>query len=363
MAPVRGAGGLVDASQLVSFFANGIVLGSIIALAAIGLTLVYGILNLPNFAHGDYVTLGAYGAFFFVVTSSLAEQRWVTTVLVVVLVAAAIVDDAWFDRLTRTERGTAAGVALPLLLALIAERADPAFLPSFVTHELFLAALLAMALVAVFSVAMEYLVWRPLRQRNATIVTFIIVSIGLALALRNVLAVRFGSELQDYGLPLLPALAIGPVRVTQFQILTVALAGLLVGAVHVVLKYSRVGKALRAIGDNMDLARVSGVDVDRMVVYLWLISGALCGVAGVLLALNVNVNPNLGWNLLLPIFAAVILGGIGSAYGALLGSFAIGVAMELSVAWIPEYRTAVGFGILILVLLIRPQGILGGKVR
>jgi neutral amino acid transport system permease protein len=122
------------------------------------------------------------------------------------------------------------------------------------------------------------------------------------------------------------------------------------------------GKAMRALSDDVDLARVAGVDVDRVVLYVWLIAGSLTTLSGVLLGLLRNIHPNLGWFLLLPIFSAVILGGIGSAYGAMAGGYVIGLAMELSPAFgLPvAYKPAVGFAAMILVLLLRPEGIAGG---
>jgi len=359
---------MADAGLLLDFAINGLVLGSILALAAIGLTLVYGILNLSNFAHGDYLTLGAYSAFLFNVTlaknGSITAAVWVGTIAALVLPGVAAVDRWRLHRLNATERRVLVGAGAVLLLTTGAQvwGADLGLSRIF-SDGILLPTMLAVLSVPAFAVLMDLLLWRPLRRKRATLLTFIIVSIGLALALRHLIAMRFGSSLQTFdrttGLPF----EFGDIVITRVQLTIIVVAVVLILLVHLFLRYTRVGKALRALADNPDLARASGIDVDRMILYVWIISGALAAVAGVLLALNVNVNPSLGWRLILPIFASVVLGGIGSAYGAMLGAMVIGLSMELSVAidTSGSYRPAVAFMVLIVVLLVRPQGILGGR--
>lgn len=466
---------MVDPVQVAQFAVNGIVLGSILSLTAVGLTLVYGILDLANFAHGDLVTMGAYlGLFFLAMVEVASLTRWT------VLAALALVGAALWERTLRPRvadlvadlevpgadalsghpkisvpeavglaasallllallagwrrpgwapggtlflavpavatlgvaaragtladdpvrllgGGVAASAALlvaglvlgwtevPLLLALLPLLAaslhlhpDPVDDPwtfgllavvlaggaLLVADRLLLAAAMAMLVTALIVAALEWVVWRPMRRQDAGLLTLLIISIGLALALRNVIQIRFGSEFRPYPGPVERArylLGTG-VQATPGQLLVVGIGVLTILAVHVLLSYTRIGKAMRALSDDVDLARVTGIDVDRVVLYVWIIAGSLTTLSGILLGLLRNIHPNLGWFLLLPIFSAVILGGIGSAYGAMAGGYVIGIAMEVSPAFgLPvAYKPAVGFAAMILVLLFRPQGIAGG---
>ncbi len=286
-----------EALQLV---ANGVVIGSVIAVSAVGLTLVFGILRLINFAHGDFLTLGAFAAVM----------------------------------------GTGAG--LPLYLAAV-----PAILVG----------------VGVAG-GLEKVLWRPMRRRGASTVNLLIVSIGLALVLRYALFWIFGSGIYRYG-PVSRRIDFGPFALTPQDVVIVAGSAVALVGVGLMLQKTRIGKAMRALADNRDLAEASGIDADRVAMITWLIAGGLTAYGGVMLGLQGRVFANMGWFLLLLIFAGVILGGIGSAYGAMLGSLIIGVTQELathSAIGLPaDLKTAVAFLALILVLLFRPQGIMGRK--
>ena len=288
---------MAEALQLI---ANGVVIGSVVAVSAVGLTLVFGVLRLINFAHGDFLTLGAF---------------------VAVL-------------------GTGAG--LPL----------------------YVAAVPAIASGALVAGGLEKTLWGPMRRRGASTVNLLIISIGLALVLRYTLFWIFGEGVYRFG-PVSRRIDFGFFALTPQDIaIVVGSAAALVG-VGLMLQKTRVGKAMRALSDNRDLAEASGIDVGRITMVTWLIAGALTAYGGVLLGLQGRVFANMGWFLLLLIFAGVILGGIGSAYGAMIGSLVIGVVQELathSFIGIPaDLKTAVAFAALILVLLVRPQGILGRK--
>ncbi len=342
---------------LIGFALNGVVFGGIIALAAIGLTLVYGILKLSNFAHGDLLTLGAYLVFAFNSFYDLGAASRAAQVTAVVLLAW-LAYDRWRPRhLRRNEMMGVAGIAGVLLLL--------SFMPGVAEARLgtrfVLGGVLSLVWTAAFLAGLDRVLWRPLRTQGAGVVTMIITSIGLALLIRNTLGLVFGTSIHSYDRPIQPPMELFGFRITTVQIWTLVVAALVIVGIHLLLKHTRFGKALRAVSDDPSLARISGIDVDRMVVYVWLLSGALAALAGILLALNININTNLGWQLILPIFAAVILGGVGSIYGALLGAMTISIAMEVSVAWLPDsgYRFAVGFAILIVTMLVRPQGILG----
>lgn len=354
---------MVAASEFLQYVANGVSFGAILALAAIGLSLVYGILNLSNFAHGDFLAMGAFMVLLFakLFAGDLAMVAVITGIL---LAAAVAVDFAWTKRLELPERLTVGafslvGLVLGALLYALDQHGPR-------TTDLMLAAGAFVAIVAVTAIllATEFLIWRPLRRKRATTLTMIIVSIGLALVIRNALQLYFGGGNQSFRRPGIPADRFFGILVTEAQQLTLVVSILLIIGVHLFLRYTRAGKAMRALADNPDLARVTGIDVDRMVIYVWIITAALVTVAGLLLTLvqNNNMNVNMGFSLIIALFASVIVGGIGSAYGAMLGGFIVGIAMKTSALWIgTEYELASAFLVLILVLIVRPQGIVGGK--
>jgi neutral amino acid transport system permease protein len=281
---------------------NGLAVGSVIALAAVGLTLTYGILRLSNFAHGDFMTLGAYFAW-------LANTNGVNIWLAILI--------------------GAAGTVAAMLLS-------------------------------------EQLLWKPMRDRRATSTTLIIISIGLALFLRNGILFIWGGSNQRYDLPVIPAVAIGNIRVAFDRLLAIGLAIVAIAILHFILQNTKIGKAMRAVADNIDLARVSGINVERVVLWTWVINGILTALGGVMFGLITGgVRPNMGWFLILPMFAAVILGGIGNPYGAIAGGVAIGIAQELSVSvpWLgADYKLGVALFIMIVILLVRPQGLFRGTI-
>lgn len=276
---------------------NGIAIGSILALAAIGLTLTYGILKLSNFAHGDFMTLGAY-------------LTWLTNKTGL---------NIWLSMLVG-----AIGTIVAMLIA-------------------------------------EYLLWKPMRDRRASDTTLIIISIGLALFVRNGILLLYGGRNQQYQLPIVRALEFGDLRIAYYRLVVVGLAIAAIIALHIILKNTKIGKAMRAVADNIDLARVSGINVERVVLWTWIVTGILTALAGAMYGLIAVVRPNMGWFLILPMFASVILGGIGNVYGAIAGAYIIGIAQELSVPLLgSEYKLAVALAIMIIILLVRPQGLFKG---
>ena len=282
------------AGQFAQLFINGIAVGSIIALAAVGLTLTYGILRLSNFAHGDFMTLGAYIA---LSINLMGVNIWLSIIVGIL------------------------GTIAAMLLA-------------------------------------EKLLWSTMRDRRASSTTLIIISIGLALFIRNGVILIWGGASQSYDLPVTSALTILGLRIPQNQLLVVGLAIVAIAALHYLLQYTKVGKAMRAVADDIDLARVSGIDVERVVVWTWLIAGTLTAIGGCMYGLTIGLRPNMGWFLLLPMFASVILGGIGNPYGAIAAALIIGVTQEMSTPWLgSQYKLAVALSFMILVLLIRPKGL------
>jgi neutral amino acid transport system permease protein len=290
-------------SMFIQLLANGLVTGSVIALAAAGVSIVYGILRLVNFAYGDYMTFGAFIAVYFNVT-----------------------------------------LELPIVSA----------------------AILAMVATALLSVALELVLWRPVRARDAGFMSLSLVSIGLALVLRHVIYLVAGPQPRTYTVDPYKVYVIGSARLSGAQGIAIVVAGIGILVLGVLIAKTGVGRMMRALADDLPLAAVSGVRTSRVILAAWIVSGLLAGLAGVLAGLvQTSFNPQLGFTLLLPIFAAVVLGGIGSVYGALVGGLALGLAMELS-TWPelgggvnPTYKPVVAFAALIVVLLLRPQGLFG----
>ncbi len=289
---------------------NGLVEASVIVLAAMGLSLIYGVKKFPNFAHGDMMTVGAYFAL------------WATSTL-------------------------RAGIVVGLIASII--------------------------FVAILAVVFELLVFSRLEGRGP--VAPLIASVGLALILQNALRVAYGTGQLTYGVPLPDSWVSGVtdpltgqlVWINPLQgVVPLVFAAVVVALITFILQYTKLGKAMRATSDNADLARVTGIDV-RLVRYAtWALSGALAAAGGVMLGFRVNgIQPLLGSSVLLLVFAAVILGGIGSPYGAMLGALVISIAQNLFFPFAVltdtpvQFVLIVPFGIMVLVLLLRPQGLAG----
>ena len=283
--------------------ANGLVTGSVIAIAAVGVSLVYGILRLVNFAHGDYMAFGALAAYEFNGPLGL-------------------------------------GIVVSVLLGMLA--------------------------TAVLSLVLDAVLWRPLRVRRAGFMSLFLASIGLALVLRQVLLLVYGPQPHEYEVDPYKVHAFGSVRLSEAQFLTIIIAAVAIVAIGLFLSRSTIGRTMRALADDRALAGIAGINVGRVIAYTWILSGLLAGLGGVLAGLiQTSFNPNFGFQLLLPVFAAVVLGGVGSAYGALAGGLALGVATELS-TWEslaggvdPVYKPVVAFAVLIAALMVRPQGLFG----
>lgn len=292
--------------QIVQRIVQGINFGLMLGLAAVGVSLVYGTTRLSNFAHAEMVTFGAIVALVLVGPASLALPVWV-------------------------------GIPLAVILS------------------------------GVLGFVLDAIIWRPLRRRGVGTVQLMILSIGLSLALRYIFQFFIGGGTEQ-----LPAMApttriqlFGAVGLSVTEMVSMSIAVVVIVAFALWLTYSRLGKATRAISDNPSLAAASGIDVDHVVRVVWIVSGALAGLAGVLYAYyRPGIRWDMGAQVLLLVFAAVTLGGLGTAYGALVGSIIIGVLVEASSLWIPADLRFVGaLVVLILILLVRPQGILGRRER
>lgn len=294
----------------------GIVLGSIITLGAVGLTLIYGIARFGNFAHGDLMTLGAY----------------IALLLTTRILPALGVSDSHLGPLS---------FGWMMLIS---------FLP-------------AMAVTGLVAVVVDRLVYRRMRRLRVPAVMLGMASLAAAFILRSLIYIAWGPDFHFYspGLRPMMKLPLG-IKLRPDQVFIILTAWALVIALYLFLQRTKMGKALRAMADNADLARISGIPTEQMTTWTWIISGGMAAAGGILLGIDAQVRPEMGWILLLPLFAAVVLGGIGNAYGALVGALIIGVVQQVSTQWLlPAYKPAVAFALLILILMFRPQGIFGGN--
>src|SRR5918994_183220 len=276
---------------------NGLSLGAIYALGAVGLTLVYGILKLVNFAHGDILTFGAYMAY-------LVNVTW----------------------------------GLPLVVAIF----------------------WAMATTAVLGIFLEKVMWGPMRARGAGMLQLLLMAIGLALVIRFTIQFIWSTELRQLDVNRTDTVEFLGLVIGRTNLIVIVVGFAVLVATGLMLRYALLGKRMRALSDNLELAETSGIDTSRVILWTWIFAGALAGLAGVMAGAVTDVRPEMGFELLLPIFAAVVLGGIGDAFGALAAGLVLGVVIEWSTLLIDaRWQTFIGFVILILALLIRPQGIFG----
>jgi branched-chain amino acid transport system permease protein len=327
------SGGVVTA-DLATFTWDGIILGMSIGLAGVGLAMTYSILNFANFAHGDFITVGAFAG-------------WLTTFVIAGL-------------------GDFALQALVLIGGPLPINTGTLGISVTATPLAIVAGLVVSAVTtATLALLVDRIVFKPMRDQRG--IALLIASVGVALAIRYLLVYVFqassrgltsGQVTPDYEL----VFAQGSLTINAHEVTLVVLAGGLMLATHILLKYTKLGTAMRAMADNEDLARVSGIPTERVVRATWILGGALTGMSGYLIALERGVlTTGLGWQLLLLIFAAVILGGIGSVYGAMVGGLVIGLASRISLVWLPEsFIIVAAFAVMIAMLLVRPKGLLGG---
>ena len=284
----------------------GIAVGCIYALGAVGISLIFAILRFAHFAHGDVMTLGAYIAY-----SLVAGFGW--------------------------------SVYAALPFALVGG--------------------------ALASVAIDHAVYKPFRRSPGIIV--VIASFGVMLVLRSAIQLIWGVDVLSYETGIRKPIQLGlDIKMGQKHIVIIAVSIMIAAALHWFLAHSRIGKAMRAMSDDADLARVSGIDTEKVVRWTWIVGGGLAAAAGIFAGINTKLHPSIGWDLLLPLFAAAILGGIGRPYGAIVGGLAIGVAQEVATyPWFsadplvpPAYKNAVAFFVMVTMLVWRPTGIFKGRV-
>lgn len=303
--------------DIVQVLVNSLIRASELSLLAVGLTTIFGILKFPNVAHGDYAMLGAFFVFAFNETFGLS---------------------------------------------------------------FFLAVPFAMVALGMVSVGADRAIFQPLRRSGAKAVTLLIASMGLALLVRNVARMIWSSQSRTYDIPLVRPYEFLGITIGPFQLGIIVTAIVFMILFHVLLQHTRLGKALRAISDDSDLASACAIDTEKMIRWMWFLGCAYAALGGAMLALEHVLYPRLGFDVLIPVFGAALLGGIGNPYGAMLGALIIGLAenvilgvdlgpllslggmLDVGPVQLPTgYKPAVSFVILILVLLFRPVGILGKR--
>lgn len=274
----------------------GLITAAILSISAVGFTVQFGVTNILNLAYGDVMTAAAFVAY---VATSMGWNPWLGLVV-----------------------GGVFG--------------------------------------AVFSFLLNRLVYTPFIRRGSKLFVMIIITIAVAIVIQNMLQVIWGPEF--FTIQVNPGATVHVLGMvfTTTQLFVILIAALALVALHALLRFSRIGKAMRATASDPELARNCGIATKRVIDLAWLISGALCGVAGVALVIELgSFQSTTGGAFLVPIIAAAILGGVGQIYGAMLGGLIIGLTTELAAAYInPEYKDVIAFLVLIIVLLVRPQGIL-----
>jgi neutral amino acid transport system permease protein len=290
-------------AQLPQYIVDGFRVGLIIALGAVGLSLIYGTTGLTNFAHGEIITFGALITYTFNTTLHMG---------------------------------------------------------------LLLAGLLGVIATGIFGLFLDRGLWKPLRRRGTGLIAMMIVSIGLALSLRSLYLIIYGGQPKPYNQFTAQAgISIGSIDVTPADIAITVMAGVVLILSGLALLRTRIGKATRAVADNPALASTTGIDVEQVILVVWVCGAALAGLCGIFLAVSQQVAFNLGQNILLLVFAAVTLGGLGTAFGALVGSLVIGVLTQVSVWFgVPaELQNVTALAILIIILMVKPVGLLGRRSR
>ena len=303
-------GGSGKWAQALQLAVGGLVFSVLLAMAALGLSMVFGTTGLTNFAHGELVTFGALVAFA-------------------------------FDRLPG--QVSIGGLNVTIIVGVVV-----AFIVS-----------------ALFGWLNDAALWRPLRRRGTGVIAMMIVSIGLSIFLRNVYQYFAGAQARNYSqYSAVQPWEIGPLLITPKEVAVVLVGMAVLVAATSLLQFTRLGKATRAVADNPALSAATGINVERVISLVWIGGGALAGLSGALLGLTQGFDYQIGFKLLLLIFAAVVLGGLGTIWGAIVGAFIIGLFTELSTLLVPaEFKFVGALLVLIVVLLIRPQGLLGKAQR
>ncbi len=296
---------------MMQFVVDGIINASLIALGAIGLSLTYNILRFANFAQGEVLASGAYFA-----------------LAVVVLI------------------GAGAGAMGPLAFG----------------WPLLFAMAVSIVATSLLVLVVDWLLFRPLREKNASRITLIMAAFGLSLMGRNIITLIAGGDPQYFSFYIPKAISVFGLKATPDEVAMVVITVLAVLALHLFLTRTTLGKSMRATAENPTLAQINGIDTRSVIRWTWIIGASLAAIAGTMQGHTIQVRPEMGFELLLPMFAALILGGAGNMYGVIAGALVIGLSESLAVGiGLSSYRLSVAFLVMLAVLLVRPQGLFGDK--
>lgn len=285
-------------SYLLQSIFNGLLAGCIYALFAMGLTMVYRVLNFVNFAHGELIMWGAYFLYLFM--------------------------------------------------------GNPFHFP------LYVALIPALGFTILLGLGMDQIAFKPLRQANR--LTLLIAALGISFFLRNGAQLFWGAELRTYGFEIKRGWRVFHISITTNQIAIILTTLICIIIIYLLLYRSKIGKAMRAVSDNLELARVTGINAKKTIQFTWMVASALACVGGILLAFDTNLQPGMGMINLVKAFAAILLGGVGNVWGALWGGIFIGLAENLGVLFISTgYKDSIAFGIMVLLLLLRPSVLYGSQ--
>lgn len=287
---------MVYISQLIW---NGIVLGSAFAVAALGLTIIYGVLNFINVAYSEYLAFGGYFVF------AMAVQY-----------------------------------ELPFILAVI----------------------IAVPLVSLLALLTDQVAFKKFRDRPP--VLLLVVSMGMSFILRNIIRIIWGGQPQIIFSSGSGPTTLAGVNIFPSQAAIIVLSLVIMFVSFFLLKRTRIGMAMRAASDDLSLTKVRGINTERLVVYVWLFAGSIAAFGGITYGINAVIRPLMGLDLLLILFAAMVIGGIGDSFGAIVGGYIVGIIQEVSIVIVPaEFKTVVAMSLLLVVLLVKPEGIFGSKKR
>lgn len=277
----------------------GLVTAAIIAMSSVGMSLQFAVTRMANFSHGALMTVGAYAGY----------------------VAASI------------------------------------------HANVIVQGLAAVVVGALFAFGLNRLIFRPFRKHGVGVLILLVITIATAEVIQSVLQIIFGATAVDYPISTGVAHKVGPFSWTRTDIVTMLIALAVLVAVHLTVRYTKFGKAQRAVADDIQLSRTTGIRADRIIDTTWLIDGALAGLAGMFLVLQLgSFGPTVGFGYLLVIFASTVVGGIGQMYGAMIGALIIGIVMEVGVIWVPSnYKESLAFVVLLVALFIRPQGLIPAR--
>ncbi len=301
---------------IIQVIINSVIRASELALLSLGLTIVYDILKFANFAHTEFAVIGVYLAFFLNVA-----------------------------------------LGMPIIPA----------------------AVIASIATGFFSILIDRAVFKRMRHSNGIII--MVTSMGVAIALRNAVRVIWGADARNYAVPLQRPIVTPWFRITSLQIWIIVIGVLAMVVFYLLIHYTKLGKAMRASSDNPELAQASGIATEKIVTYVWFIAVSFAALGGILIGMETYILPYMGFAIIIPVFCATIMGGIGNPYGAMLGALVLGFAENFGLyinfgnflnlggilpfsmdLLIPTgYKPAISFVMLIIVLLIRPRGILGKK--